>query len=174
MPSLRRWSHLSCAPTTRLSASWASRVSIARERLSPIAPIQARRRIECPASFRPASTLLITFPLTDSSVSITKPLMRSTPPGSGPASTTIVGCHANDLGLDVTHTTGAHGLEYLRARRNGEAIASRLVERFEGRAIGGCISFDRSLNHEQRGAIRLALDEGVRVLRDGQSLGMAS
>lgn len=86
----------------------------------------------------------------------------------------LVPSSSNELGLHVRHARGAHGVEHLRAYRCGEIVASRLVERHDGAAIGGCISYDRSLDQEQRAAVRLALDEGVRVLRDGQSLAAAS
>lgn len=86
----------------------------------------------------------------------------------------LVDSRTNELGLEVAHGTGAHGIEYLHALRCGELVASRLVERHQGRAIGACIEYDRSLDQEQRAAVRLALDEGVRLLRDGRGLGAAA
>lgn len=85
-----------------------------------------------------------------------------------PTNLQLVSSDANELGLEVLHGRNPQGIEQLRACRCGEVVATRLVERHQGRAIGGCIDYDRDLTHDQRTVVRLALDEGVRTLRDGQ------
>lgn len=37
----------------------------------------------------------------------------------------LVDSRTNELGLEVAHGTGAHGIEYLHALRCGELVASR-------------------------------------------------
>ncbi len=85
--------------------------------------------------------------------------------------TTLIESRTNRLGIEVTHAR-ERSTEKLRAYRNGELVATRLVERRAGRAIGDCIVLvdDVRLTREERGEISRALDEGVRILRDGRGL----
>lgn len=86
----------------------------------------------------------------------------------------VVDSRSNPLGLEVTLTKDAHAIEHLRAHRCGVVVATRLVERHQGRAIGGCVGFVAELTAEERAAIQRAFDEGVRILRDGQGLAGAA
>lgn len=87
--------------------------------------------------------------------------------------TTLIPSTSNRLGLEVTHVRcSSDGTERLRAYQCGKLVAARAVERHDGRAIGDCIGFavDAKFSSEERAEITRALDEGVRILRDGRGL----
>lgn len=84
---------------------------------------------------------------------------------------TLIESRTNRLGLEVTHQILPTGVEQLRCYRCGELVATRLAERHDGRVIGACIVLhDVRLPREDRAEIVRALDEAVRILRDGRGL----
>lgn len=90
-----------------------------------------------------------------------------------PQETRLVGSDANDLGIEITHVPARSGGERLHAYQCGQIIASRPVDRSDGRPVGGTVSFAADLPADRHSYVRLALDEGMRVLRDGQSVAAA-
>jgi hypothetical protein len=87
--------------------------------------------------------------------------------------TRLVGSDANNLGVEVTHVRRPHEAECLRAYQCGQLVATRAVDRTGGKAVGGDVDFAPGLASDRHSYVRLALDEGVRVLRDGQGLAAA-
>ena len=85
--------------------------------------------------------------------------------------TVLVESAGNDVGLEVRArevTTAA--VSALRAYRCGELVAMRLVDRRGGAAIGGGIVYERHLGSAARELVRGAMEEALRVLRDGRGL----
>lgn len=84
--------------------------------------------------------------------------------------TTVVESRSNRLGIEVRlERSGTRCL--LRAYRLGELAAERALERVDRMTLGKTAEIlDRSASAETRAALLTALDEGVRVVRDGRGL----
>jgi uncharacterized protein (DUF2336 family) len=86
--------------------------------------------------------------------------------------TVVVSSHCNRLGIEVRlERSASSSARLLRAYRLGEAVAERVVSRTDRETLGRSTTIlDRSASVELRAALRAALDEGVRALRDGRGL----
>lgn len=88
-------------------------------------------------------------------------------------SVTLIESDTNELGLEVRHERDERNGEHLRAYRNGHRMAERRVHRkmvlpnFSNRHT----DYFGALQPWVCVALDAALDEGLRLLRDGRGLG---
>lgn len=84
--------------------------------------------------------------------------------------TTLIESRTNRLGIEVRHES-THDREDLRAYRNGKLAAEQRVIRYRsGRLVTLNVFHADGTPPELRVELTRALDEGVRVLRDGRGL----
>lgn len=85
-------------------------------------------------------------------------------------STVVVSSHGNRLGIEVRAEL-VEGRQMLRAYHLGELAAQREVVRSGSARVGkACEVLVVGASVELRAALQLALEEGVRALRDGRGL----
>jgi hypothetical protein len=93
------------------------------------------------------------------------------PRSNGRETTILVESRSNRLGIEIEHYRGARGAELLRAYRCGRLVLERPIMRDGARVWTLAIEvLDARLSRDQRAELELALDEGLRVLRDGRGL----